>query len=138
MNPVEFEKSPIEYSVLIYELGEPGDEIEAAVIRFEGTYGYGSLGNGDAIYMIAIRDYVIDCVLPCAIVFDLTLLHYEWGNGIWGLFGCDGIPVGTVTSEKCSGFETCAVAEPTFDSVELALQHLRPLAKEYERKILED
>ena len=135
MHPIAFQESKIEFSASIYELGERGDRIDAVVVRFEGCYGYGSLGNGDASYMIAMRNYVIDCVIPSAIVFDLSSLEYEWGNAIWGLFSCDDIPVATVTSNKCLGLSGMA---PTFSSVELALEHVRSLAKEYDRRLLDE
>ena len=137
IQPRKFEPSDIEFQAAIYELGDEGDELEAVVLQFSGTYGYGSNGNGDAKYMVAIRDYILDCVLPCAIVFDLRELDYKWGNTIWGIFLCDTLPFATVVSRKCSGFQTCGVAEPMFESLESALNHLRPQAKMYQNSLLE-
>src|SRR5262245_1054871 len=132
----EFKPSEIGFSATLYELGENGDELEAVVICFRGSYGYGSAGNGDARYMIAIRDYVVDCVLPCAIVFDLRELSYEWGNAIWEMFRCDE-PFATLVSNRCSGFQTCGVARPMFESLEAAFEDLRPRARAYQRSLRE-
>lgn len=73
----EFKPSKIEFAAIVYELGEVGDEFEVVAIKFMGAYGYGSAGNGDAAYMIAIRDYIVTCVLPSALIFDLRELEYE-------------------------------------------------------------
>lgn len=115
----EFKPSEITFSANIYELGEAGDELEAVVIKFNGSYGYGSAGNGDALYMIAIRDYLLNCVLAYAVVFDLRELNYEWGDGIWDMFRCDE-PFATLVSDRCKGFQTCGVARPMFESIESA------------------
>ncbi len=136
MNAWEFEPSKMEFRVTVYELGVEGDELEAAVIKFIGSYGYGSEGNGDAAYMIAIRDYVVGCVLPYALVFDLRELDYEWGNTIWNMFQCDE-PFATIVSDRCSKFQTCDAAKPMFDNLEPALEYLRPLAKQYEKSLLD-
>lgn len=136
MQAWEFKPSKIQFAATIYELGNEGDELDAAVIQFTGSFGHGSNGNGDAAYMIAIRDYIIDCVLPCAIVFDLRELNYEWGNTIWSMFRCDE-PFATLVSDKCSGFQTCGVAKPMFDNLEAALEYLRPQAVEYRKCLME-
>ena len=136
-DPVELKTPDIKYRVLIYELGDEGDELEAAVLQFSGAYGYGSLGNGDAIYMIAIRDFIVELVNPCALIFDLRELQYEWGNAIWAMFQCAELPFATIVSDKCSGFQTCGVAEPMFEALDPALVHLQPLAMAYERWLLE-
>lgn len=120
----------------MYELGEDGDELEAVVIKFSGSCGYGSAGYGDAKYMIAIRDYLMDCILPYAIVFDLRDLIYEWGDNIWDLFRCDE-PFATLVSDRCSGFQTCGVARPMFTSIEQALHDLRPRALAYQKSLRE-
>lgn len=112
----EFKPSEIRFSANIYELGDVRDELEAVVIKFIGSYGYGSDGNGDAAFMIAIRDYIVNCALPVALVFDLRELEYEWGDAIWDMFQCDE-PFASIVSERCKGFQTCGVARPMFDCV---------------------
>lgn len=136
MNAREFNASKIEFKATVYELGDAGDEVEAVVIKFRGLYGYGSAGYGDAAYMKAIRDYIAECVLPCAFVFDLRELEYEWGNDIWDMFLCDQ-PFATIVSDMCKGFQTCGVARPMFDDLEAAIEHLRPLAIKYHENLLE-
>ena len=132
----EFKPSEIKFSAATYELGEDGDELEALVIKFSGSYGYGSAGYGDAMYMIAIRDYLVNCIFPYAIVFDLRELSYEWGDNIWDMFRCDE-PFATLVSDRCSGFQTCGVATPMFESIEPALDNLRPRARAYEKSLSE-
>ena len=131
----EFESSGIKFRVFIYEFCEPGDEVYAVVIQFVGSYGYGSAGNGDAQYMIAIREYILECINLNAFVFDLRELDYEWGNAIWWLFSLhpDDPPFATIVSERCKGFQTCGVARPMFETLESALEFLRPLAIEHDR-----
>ncbi len=136
MNAWEFKPSTIKFSATVYELGDVGDELEAVAIKFMGSYGDGSAGNGDAAYMIAIRDYIVSCVLPAALIFDLRELEYEWGNTIWNMFQCDE-PFATIVSERCKGFRTCGVAKPMFYDMEAALECLRPRAIEYRKSLLE-
>lgn len=136
MNIREFKPSKIEFSASVYELGNVGDELEAVVIKFRGSYGDGSAGNGDAAYMIAIRDYIIACVLPCALIFDLRELDYEWGNTIWNMFRCDE-PFATIVSERSKGFQTCGVAKPMFDDIDAALECLRPRAIQFRKSLLD-
>jgi hypothetical protein len=126
----EFKPSDIKFSATIYELGESGEELQALVIKFSGSYGYGSAGNGDAIYMIAIRDYLVNCTLPSAIVFDLRELSYEWGNAIWDLFRCDE-PFATLLTDRPNSSKNPAV----FDNVEQALDYLTPRARAYEKSL---
>jgi hypothetical protein len=135
MNVWEFKPSKIEFAATVYELGGVGDELEAVAIKFMGSHGYGSAGNGDAEYMIAIRDYIVACVLPSALIFDLRQLEYEWGNTIWKMFRCDE-PFATIVSERCKGFQTCGVAKPMFEDVETALEYLRPRAIQYRMSLL--
>lgn len=131
----EFKPSEINFSAAIYELGEDGDELEALVIKFSGSYEYGSAGYGDAMYMIAIRNYLVNCIFPYAIVFDLRELSYEWGNNIWDLFECDQ-PYATLMSDR-SRSQDCAVTTGVFESREPALDYLRPLARGYKKSLIE-
>lgn len=131
----EFKPSEIEFSAAIYELGEDGDELEALVIKFSGSYGYGSAGYGDAMYMIAIRNYLVNCIFPYAIVFDLRELSYEWGNNIWDLFECDQ-PYATLMSDR-SRSQDSDVTTGVFESIEPALDYLRPLARGYQKSLSE-
>jgi hypothetical protein len=81
---------------------------EALVMKFIGEYGYGSGGNGDALYMTAMTKAAIEYCDPDALIFDLSELGYEWGdmleavlstgNQIWGE---EDVPHAVVVSDLC-------------------------------------
>jgi hypothetical protein len=112
----------------------------AILLRFSGNYGIGSAGNADAEFMRTITLCSLLLWNVEAIVFDLRELDYEWGNGIWGMYGrsfassgIDGLPYATVVSDRCrSGFESCeGIVGPLFDDIESAIENVRPRAQEY-------
>lgn len=87
------------------------------------------------MYMIAIRNYLVNCIFPYAIVFDLRELSYEWGNNIWDLFECDQ-PYATLMSDR-SRSQDSDVTTGVFESIEPALDYLRPLARGYQKSLSE-
>lgn len=84
----------------------PGSE--ALVMKFIGTYGYGSGGNGDARYMTAMTKAAIEYCGPNALIFDLSELGYEWGDMLeavlstgYQLWGDEDVPHAIVVSGLC-------------------------------------
>lgn len=84
----------------------PGSE--ALVMKFIGTYGYGSGGNGDARYMTAMTRAAIEFSAPNALIFDLSELGYEWGDMLeavltesYRLWGDEDAPHAIVVSDLC-------------------------------------
>ena len=56
-----------------------------AEIAFAGRFGDGSQGNLDANEMRAYVETVVKNDRPIALLFDLTNLHYEFGDAIGGI-----------------------------------------------------
>ncbi len=84
----------------------PGSE--ALVMKFIGTYGYGSGGNGDARYMIAVTKAAIEYSDPDALIFDFSGLCYEWGDMLeavlaagYQLWDDEDVPHAVVVSDMC-------------------------------------
>jgi hypothetical protein len=50
------------------------------VVAFEGEYGYGSKGNGDAHFMTAIIKASLAAWRASTLVIDLRKMPYEWGD----------------------------------------------------------
>jgi hypothetical protein len=81
---------------------------EALVMKFIGTYGYGSSGNGDARYMIAVTKAAIEYSDPDALIFDFSQLRYAWGDMLgavltegYRLWGDEDVPHAIVVSDLC-------------------------------------
>lgn len=119
----------------------------AMVLQFSGTYGHGSLGNGDGHFMRVITLGALSCWNVEAVVFDLRQLHYEWGNTIWGMYGrsihpagIDDLPYATVVSDLCrAGLTSCeGIVGPLFDDLDSAIESVRPRAQEYLDKLWAD
>jgi hypothetical protein len=70
--------SPIEVSAA------SGLDNAILALRFVGTYGHGSRGNGDGIFMRASVAAYCAATNPICLVLDLLDLQYEWGNTISG------------------------------------------------------
>lgn len=71
--------SSIRYSYSVAQI--PGRlRSSILVVRFEGIYGTGCGGNGDATFMSAIIAAGIEAWEPEAIVLDLQNLAYQWGD----------------------------------------------------------
>jgi hypothetical protein len=138
--------SDIEYRIFTCDIsGERS--ATAMVLQFDGTYGHGSLGNGDGHFMRIITLSALSFWNVEAVVFDLRKLHYEWGNTIWGVYGrsidpsgIEDLPYATVVSGLCrAGFESCeSIVGPLFDDLESAMDNVRPRAQEYLKKLWDD
>jgi hypothetical protein len=129
--------SQIEYRIFTCELGGKHNPV-VLVLAFRRTYGEGTLGNGDADYMRVTTQAALSLWDVHAVVFDLRGLRYRWGNGIWAVFGrgipssgAERYPQALVVSNLCrDGFSTYAgLVPPMFDSLDAAIAHLSPLAK---------
>lgn len=134
LNESEFsELSNLQYQIFTTQLhGDIGPT--ALVLKFSGTYGYGSGGNRDAAFMRAITLAAISAWDAGAVIFDLRELDYEWGNDIWDVFGDSSIPPFTleepqalIVSDRCrKGFSTCTGMVPEmFDDIESAIAYVR-------------
>ncbi len=119
----------------------------AMVLRFNGTYGHGSLGNGDGQFMRIITLSALSVWTVQAVAFDLRELKYDWGDTIWGMYGrsidpsgIDDLPYATIVSDLCrAGFESCeSIVGPLFDDLESAIADLCPRAQEYLEKLWSD
>lgn len=53
---------------------------ELLIITFAGTYGVGSAGNGDALFMRAVIGLGLRAFRPAGVVLDLRELDYRWGD----------------------------------------------------------
>jgi len=53
---------------------------EALIVAFEGEYGNGSKGNGDALFMTAIIKAALAAWDSVALILDLRAMMYEWGD----------------------------------------------------------
>jgi hypothetical protein len=129
--------SQLRYQIFTCELGGEHSPI-VLVLAFSGTYGDGTLGNGDADYMRVITQAALSLWDVHGVVFDLRELRYCWGNGIWAVFGrglpssgAERYPRALVVSDLCrDGFSTCAgLVPPMFDRLEEAIEYLSPLAR---------
>jgi hypothetical protein len=60
---------------------------EALIVSFKGVYGYGSQGNGDAVFMEAIIKAALTAFEPLGLIIDLREMQYEWGDLIVRAFG---------------------------------------------------
>lgn len=56
------------------------------VIQFIGTYPIGSEGNDDAQFMCAMAKAGIEAFEADGVIYDLSQLHYEWGDRLEMLF----------------------------------------------------
>jgi hypothetical protein len=56
------------------------------LISFSGDYPPGSEGNGMAQKMKEVVTAAVKKYRPTAVVFDLSELHYRWGDAISGVF----------------------------------------------------
>ncbi|MDY3560723.1 hypothetical protein R5W23_001969 [Gemmata sp. JC673] len=60
---------------------EPGF-FEPLVIKYAGTYRWGSEGWPDATYMQAMAKAGMTALNACCVIYDATELSYRWGNNI--------------------------------------------------------
>lgn len=89
-----------------FQIGKhPGKSYErdVLVVQYSGTYGIGSGGNSDAVYMTAMGKAAIEAFDPDALILDMTRLSYEWGDLIEQVFdvGENRAPVALIVGENC-------------------------------------
>jgi hypothetical protein len=75
------ELSNLRYRIYTYPLEEESYP-EAVMVAFEGEYGIGSKGNGDAVFMRAVIMMALEAWQPQALVIDLREMTYVWGDYI--------------------------------------------------------
>ncbi len=73
------ELSNLRYRIFTCPFGKRSDQT-AIVVGFEGEYGYGSKGNGDALFMTAIIKAALAAWDSVALILDLRAMVYEWGD----------------------------------------------------------
>jgi hypothetical protein len=78
------------------------------LVRFAGTYGEGSAGAPDALFMEAMATAAVAVWHPDGIVLDLSSLHYAWGDDLdavlpsdKGTFGELKLPAALVVGASC-------------------------------------
>lgn len=137
MKLTEHQISDLEYRIFTCEFG--GDLAPVAIVlKFTGSYRYGSSGTGDGMLMEAITECTLKFFLGDvdAVLFDLSELDYEWGNNIWDMFQAVEsyeIPYATVVSDRCRrGFAPADNKSGSrfFDNFEAALQNTRTQAED--------
>ncbi len=76
---------------------------DVLVMRCQGTYGFGSAGNSDATYLMAMGKAALEAFDPEALIIDMTDLHYEWGDMLECVLGLgdDRVPMGVVVGHGC-------------------------------------
>lgn len=74
--------SAVQYHLATARRGdaEPSTRDDLLVITFTGTYGAGSAGNGDAVFMRAVIALARRAFTPAGVVLDLRELDYRWGD----------------------------------------------------------
>ena len=64
----------------VYGLAEEGSEALICVVAFQGDYGVGSRGAGDAAYMRGAVMASISAWHTACLILDLRELSYSWGG----------------------------------------------------------
>jgi len=54
--------------------------LDILIVRYTGTYPFGSAGNSDATYMTAMAKAGVSAFEPWGVIHDLSELTYEWGD----------------------------------------------------------
>jgi hypothetical protein len=79
--------------------------LEILVIRYIGTYPFGSGGNDDARFMCAMAKAGVSAFEPWGVIHDLSELSYEWGDMLDIVFGVGPefapSPVAVVVGPRC-------------------------------------
>ncbi len=84
------------------------------LLEYDGAYPYGSQGNEIAHFMSRYAQGAYNHYLPRAILFDLTLLDYVWGDSICKLVQV----IGRERHEMPLSIPTCVVARgETYESL---------------------
>jgi hypothetical protein len=132
--------SAIEHEMYLADLPSlPGSE--ALVMKFIGTYGYGSGGNGDARYMVAMTKAAIEYCDPDALIFDLSEFGYEWGDMLeavlstgYQLWGEEDVPHAIVVSNLCeSAIRSLLSDEMLLDELDFLLRDLKDAVNHVDR-----
>jgi hypothetical protein len=74
------------------------------VVTFVGTYGMGSAGNGDAVFMRAVLALALRAFAPAGVVLDLRDLDYRWGDMMGAVLNdatIRNVPPSVVISDLC-------------------------------------
>lgn len=140
-----FAPSALAWEVMQASVDEGDVWAQLFKISFRGTYRPGSAGRADADLMIAITAAALAGPYPDVVVFDLTSLDYEWGNGLLDLFSTVGerdrdVPVGCVVAAGPGAFPALAtlVRDGTgwlFSDLDAAIERSVELALERSRAI---
>ena len=77
VNWVDYSKVKIRYEIALYQFER---ECKLLRVRFKGSYGYGSDGNGDAAYMDAMYRAAFEVLHPDGLILDFSELSYQWGD----------------------------------------------------------
>ena len=81
LNQVRLEAlSDIRYSFWTGKHPSHSYERSVLVIRFEGTYRFGSGGNPDATFMRSMGEAAVKAFAPDALIIDLSALSYYLGQ----------------------------------------------------------
>ena len=137
MKLTECQISGIEYRIFTCEFGGESGPM-AVVLKFTGSYRYGSSGTGDGMLMEAITSCALKLFIGKvdAVLFDLRELNYEWGNNIWDVWETVesyAIPYTIVVSDRCrSGFRPAdnKAGSRVFDNFEVAIQNTQTQAED--------
>ncbi|MBW8847197.1 MAG: hypothetical protein JF607_19700 [Burkholderiales bacterium] len=77
VNWADYSKVEIRYEIALYQFEH---ECKLLRVRFGGSYGYGSDGNGDAVYMDAMYRAAFEVLRPDGLILDFSELGYQWGD----------------------------------------------------------
>jgi hypothetical protein len=107
LNPVPAylsDLSTLKYNFFTVQFNSRHSQERILIVAFDGVYGVGSAGNGDAGFMDAIVDMGKNAFDPAGIVLDFRQLRYEWGDLMAfpiGAADIHGIAPAIVVSDLC-------------------------------------
>ncbi len=106
LKPVSLEAlSDIRCSCFLGIYPSKGYDKSILVIRFEGTYRFGSSGTPDAAFIGAMGRAAVYAFEPDGAITDFSALNYQWGddmNGVvCGFGGDEPMPSALVVGEGC-------------------------------------
>jgi hypothetical protein len=110
--------SDIEYNIYLVN-SSVKDYLDIMIIQFTGHYGFGSKGNPDAVFMVAIVNAALSAWKPDALILDFTNLEYEWGDRIEELFGLTSIPLALIVGPRSEeGIRTLLLGIDSTESID--------------------
>jgi hypothetical protein len=110
--------SDIEYNIYLVN-SSVKDYLDIMIIQFTGHYGFGSKGNPDAVFMVAIVNAALSAWKPDALILDFTNLEYEWGDRIEELFGLTSIPLALIVRPRSEeGIRTLLLGIDSTESID--------------------